>query len=420
MKVLYEASSIGLGYGHDSAMAGVFRVICEILRHAESTPGLEVGVCADTNPVADYWGRLALRELNVLPPEHWVGAWGHLIPATIIERYERRYRQKKLARPPFSYRVLRKLATLSSWRRADAREWDVFHSLAYPLDQGSSFRVRARCLMIYDMIPIHSPQFFGDGADMMRAQHLSLVNSIRPQQDWVTAISECSKKDFCEFARMAPERVFVTPLAAGPEFHPVTNPAVIGAVRAKYKLPAGRYLLSLCTLEPRKNLPHLVRCFVRFLEETRADVHLVLAGAQGWKFDTILQTIEGVGRLRERIVCPGRIANEDLAALYSGALAFVYPSLYEGFGLPPLEAMQCGLPVISSNNSSLPEVVGDAGLTVAATDTDALCDALRRVVDDAGLRADLAARGLARAKLFSWEKTMDSLIAAYRATQTGA
>jgi glycosyltransferase involved in cell wall biosynthesis len=127
-----------------------------------------------------------------------------------------------------------------------------------------------------------------------------------------------------------------------------------------------------------------------------------------------------VGRLRERIVCPGRIANEDLAALYSGALAFVYPSLYEGFGLPPLEAMQCGLPVISSNNSSLPEVVGDAGLTVAATDTDALCDALRRVVDDAGLRADLAARGLARAKLFSWEKTMDSLIAAYRATQTGA
>jgi glycosyltransferase involved in cell wall biosynthesis len=118
--------------------------------------------------------------------------------------------------------------------------------------------------------------------------------------------------------------------------------------------------------------------------------------------------------VRDRIVMTGYVAEDDLAPLYSGALAFVYPSLYEGFGLPPLEAMQCGTPVITSNTSSLPEVVGDAGIMVDPLDQDALCDALSRVHGSAALRRELSRRSLARARQFSWERCIDQTLAAYR------
>jgi glycosyltransferase involved in cell wall biosynthesis len=213
----------------------------------------------------------------------------------------------------------------------------------------------------------------------------------------------------------------VTPLAAGEEFRPETEPARLEAVRQRYALPRAPFILSLCTLEPRKNLPHLIRAFAEMLRSDPArETHLVLAGAKGWDFDDLFREREALENCRHRIHCPGRIAEEDLAAVYSAAQLFVYPSLYEGFGLPALEAMQCGLPVIASDTSSLPEVVGDAGLLVSPTDQAALVAAMRSLLDSADLRRELRARGLARAREFSWARTMDLTLGAYRTALAAA
>jgi glycosyltransferase involved in cell wall biosynthesis len=210
--------------------------------------------------------------------------------------------------------------------------------------------------------------------------------------------------------------VFVIPLAADPEvFHPVADPEPMRRVRRRYGLPEGPYLLSLNTLEPRKNIEHTVRAFTTLVREQGVPgLNLVLVGAKGWKYEGIMKALEGAGEARGRVVLAGFVADEDLAPLYSGATAFVYPSLYEGFGLPPLEAMQCGTPVITSNTSSLPEVVGDAAIMVDPRDADALCAAMLKVYGDGSLREQMRARSLARAGLFSWERFTRQTLDAYR------
>jgi glycosyltransferase involved in cell wall biosynthesis len=190
-------------------------------------------------------------------------------------------------------------------------------------------------------------------------------------------------------------------------------------VKARYVNPAGEYLLSICTLEPRKNLVHLLRCFHRLLQEKPAALRLVLVGPTGWKTDPVFALLQEHPDLRARVVLAGYVPDADLAALYSGARGFVYPSLYEGFGLPVLEAMQCGTPVITSDSSSLPEVVGDTSLLVPPTDADALSDALLRLVTDDGLVADLGRRGLERSALFSWDRTAEETVRAYAAMLSG-
>ena len=143
-------------------------------------------------------------------------------------------------------------------------------------------------------------------------------------------------------------------------------------------------------------------------------LNLVLVGTKGWDFDRIFKEIEGAKELSGRIITTGFVPDGDLAPLYSAAMMFVYPSLYEGFGLPPLEAMQCGVPVVTSNTSSLPEVVGDAGIMVSPKDGEALSQAMLDLYRDGKKRTALSAQGLLRSKLFSWKKCADQTVEAYR------
>ena len=189
----------------------------------------------------------------------------------------------------------------------------------------------------------------------------------------------------------------------------------MASARAKYAIPDAPYVLTLGTLEPRKNIHRVIRCFAKtVLEEKIDDLCLVLVGAKGWSYGEAFEELGRYPSLRKRIVLTGYVDLEDLAPLYSGALSFVYPSFYEGFGLPPLEAMKCGVPVITSNTSSLPEVVGDAGIMVAPTDEDALSHAMLKIFRDSSLRARMSERSLARAALFSWEKCVEETIRAYK------
>ena len=185
--------------------------------------------------------------------------------------------------------------------------------------------------------------------------------------------------------------------------------------RAKYGILDGPYILSLSTLEPRKNIDHTIRCFARLIrDENIRDLNLVLVGTKGWDFDRIFGELTNHDQLRDRIIVTGYVADEDLSAIYSGARMFVYPSFYEGFGLPPLEAMQCGVPVITSNTSSLPEVVGNAGLMVDPKDGDALCQAMFDIYRQPSLRDDLSRRSIERSRAFSWDICARETVRAYR------
>ena len=161
------------------------------------------------------------------------------------------------------------------------------------------------------------------------------------------------------------------------------------------------------TLEPRKNITRLLEAFAK--TKSRETLALVIAGKKGWLYKGIFETVKKLN-LANRVILTGFVDDEDLPSVYSSARAFVYPSLYEGFGLPPLEAMACGTPVITSDTTSLPEVVGKAALLVDPTDAEAIAAAMRRLMDDVALGHNLLQLGLERAKEFSWQQTARCLM----------
>ncbi len=225
------------------------------------------------------------------------------------------------------------------------------------------------------------------------------------EADAFLAISENTKRDLVRLSGVSADRVHVTPLAADARFAPTQDSKML----ARYGIKAP-YALYVGTLEPRKNISMLLRAFAALDDR---ETTLVLAGAKGWMYDEMFATLEQL-HLRERVKTIGFVANEDLPALYSQAQVFVYPSLFEGFGLPILEAMQCGTPVITTNVSSIPEVAGEAAILLAPDDIAGLTQALRRVLSEPGLHEDMRGRSLAQAARFSWRHTAELTAEVYR------
>jgi glycosyltransferase involved in cell wall biosynthesis len=304
------------------------------------------------------------------------------------ERLHRRVREKLGIRPPLEALV---------------GPVDVFHATNYLLTH--PVRRAKRVVSIHDLTVILSPQWHP--ARRLREMRAGLRASAEAA-DRIIAVSHTTKDDIVKHLAVEPERVAVVPLAVGPPFRPLPR-AEIDAALAPIGLAPGTYLLFLGTMEPRKNVGRLLDAVMKAGPEIGP---LVLAGADGWGNDELRPRIAELarqGRVRPLGYVPGPLR----APLLGGARAFVYPSLYEGFGWPPLEAMACGTPVITSNVSALPEVVGDAALLIDPTDVDGLAEAIRRLWSDEALRADLRARGLARARLFTWEDTARLTLEAY-------
>jgi glycosyltransferase involved in cell wall biosynthesis len=219
----------------------------------------------------------------------------------------------------------------------------------------------------------------------------------------VVADSHATRADLVREYGVALSKVHVVYLGRDESLAPVDSPQVLSAMRARYRI-GQRYLLYVGTLQPRKNLVRVVEGFARLAGTPgMLDLQLVLAGKRGWLYEELFSQVRRLG-LEGRVLFPGYVDDADLAALYSGALGYVYPSLHEGFGIPVLEAQACGVPVMTSNNSSLPEVAGDAALLVDPTDVDAIAEAMRQLAADADLRASLVERGFANVRRFSWEK----------------
>jgi glycosyltransferase involved in cell wall biosynthesis len=226
--------------------------------------------------------------------------------------------------------------------------------------------------------------------------------------DFVTADSDNTRLELTTLLDVDPSRVAVVYGGVDSHFHPVVDEQQLRAVRAKYGLFTP-FILYVGTIEPRKNLSRLLRAHIRLRTKHGSRHRLVIAGGLGWLYQDVLHDIEEIATEHEVSIL-GRVSDEDLPALYSLADIFTFPSLYEGFGLPPLEAMACGIPVVCSNTSSLPEVVGDAGVLVSPYDVEGLSDALASLLDDPARRRDLSARGLERARQFTWDRSARQLI----------
>lgn len=413
MNVLLDASLLGIGYYHPQARTGIGRIVEQLLSGLHAAPDVTLSLAAPTHLaetmryVADHFGTYA-------PPfVHPAGAQTVArLENALLNPFGPRSLPTKLIRQ-VTYRTRRALGREQArFDAAQLPERTVYHAPFFPVPDGLRQSRRVRTLQtISDLIPVLHPEWFQSGEQTVRRVLASL-----PPDAWVTTISQATKDDFCQHTGHDPARVVPIRLAASPAlFYPVTDESRQRYVRQRLGLGDEPYLLSLATLEPRKNTAHLIRCFGRLVasSELPADVRLVLVGTRGWKFDDVLTEAGRDATLVNRLVFSGFVPDGELAPLYAGALAFVYPSLYEGFGLPPLEAMQCGLPVITSNVSSLPEVVGDAALLVSPTDADALCQAMLNVARSPDLRADLSAKALDRARLFSWERFIHEHVTLY-------
>lgn len=220
----------------------------------------------------------------------------------------------------------------------------------------------------------------------------------------IIAVSQSTKRDLLRFYQVNPAQVSVVYEGYDTDaYKPHSDMDRVKALGQRYGIDA-HYVLYVGTLEPRKNIPRLIEAFASLKKQGMIRHKLVIAGKKDWLYNNIFQTVTRAG-LDDEVIFTDYVPDQDLPLLISGADLFVYPSLYEGFGLPPLEAMACGIPVITSNLSSLPEVVGDAGILVDPYSVDEIAEAIHQVLSDAKLREQMQQKGLDRARMFSWEKT---------------
>jgi glycosyltransferase involved in cell wall biosynthesis len=280
---------------------------------------------------------------------------------------------------------------------------DVFHGV---LNVAPLLCPVPSVITIHDLAFLSFPQTFRrlNRAYLTWATRVSARRASR-----ILAVSEATKREIVRLLGVPPERIVVTYDACEERFAP-PDPVALEAFRRRAGLPE-RFILFVSTLEPRKNVPTLLEAYARIAGST--DAPLIIGGGKGWLYDAIFAKAHALG-LGERVRFVGFIAGEDLPLWYAAATVFTLPSLYEGFGMPLLEAMACGTPVVTTTSSSLPEVVGDAGLMVPPTDAEALGAALLRLLNDAELRAELRERGFRQARRFSWSVTAERTLAAYQ------
>jgi glycosyltransferase involved in cell wall biosynthesis len=293
---------------------------------------------------------------------------------------------------------LRWMAGLAGPWKDVAAQADLIHVpnlLAVP-------RSRAPLLFtLHDLTFLTFPSFHNRRTRLM--SRWALRQAVRNADAFVTD-AEFTAREMVRTTGVSREKIHVIPLAADEAFRPTGDEGCLS--RLGIEAP---FVLYVGTLEPRKNLPLLIRAFAA----QRTEAKLVIAGTKGWMFEEIFALVERL-ELTSRVIFTGFVPDEDLPALLGAAEVFVYPSLHEGFGLPVLEAMQCGAPVITTNVSSLPEVAGDAALLVSPDDVAGLSAALARVLAEPALRADLKGRSLEQARRFSWRETAERTAEVYR------
>lgn len=282
---------------------------------------------------------------------------------------------------------------------------DIFHSPDFTLPPVR--RGTRTLLTVHDLSFVRDPASAAPG---LRGYLEAVVPRSVARADHILADSAGTRADLIELYGTRPEKISVLYCGIHEAFQPITDMAAIAAVRQAYGLGSAPFILAVSTLQPRKNYTRLIQALARL---NHPEVRLVIAGGKGWLFEEIFAEVERL-HLQARVIFPGFVADADLPALYSAARVLAYPSLYEGFGLPMLEAMACGTPVVASTASCLPEVAGGAAWLVPPTDVEALAQALDQALTDETARGEMIVKGRARAGQFSWASSARQLLKIYR------
>jgi len=282
---------------------------------------------------------------------------------------------------------------------------DIFHSsdvLNYALPGAKSITT------IHDLTTLILPEYHLPHIQKMQAEKFRFAQE---QADAIIAVSENTKRDIVRLLGIAPERVYVVHEGVEPGLRPFPSEAIVPTLLA-YGLEPQSYILHVGTIEPRKNLVRLVEAYHQVHQAIPQPPKLVLVGRKGWFYNEVYAKVTALN-LAKDVLFLDTVTDEELPTFYNGALLLVYPTLYEGFGLPALEAMACGTAVVAANTSSLPEVIGDAGLLINPTDTLALADAIVHLLEDPIRRAKLSQKGLIQVKQFTWERVAQETVTVY-------
>ena len=326
---------------------------------------------------------------------------------------ERQQAPLPLHTPPLSERTMVRLwhRLNSPWPRV---EWftggplDLFHATDFVLAPSAA---RRQVVTVHDLAFL----FYPEAAMPSLHRYLNVVvpRSVR-RADHLLADSHNTAKDLQDQWQIAAEHITVVQGAVDHErFQPVTDRKQLGEVRQRYGIGDRPFILGLSTLQPRKNFARLIEAFHQARQTAKLPHRLVIGGGKGWLFDEIFARVQAL-ELTDDVLFPGYIADADLPALYTAAEFFAFPSLYEGFGLPVIEALACGTPVLTADNSCLPEAGGPGALYVKAEQVESIAEGLVTLAENAPLRQQLRTLGLAHASQFTWQRSATQLLAAYQ------
>lgn len=408
IKILFDACILGECDSLTGNRSGIFFTVLNILKEFQKMDNVEIAIFC-SKPIISARLQTALEKyfpennfeefyLNILTPlEHKKSLLKH------------KYKLKKNILTKLKMLIISVLLKILPKKKLNYEKllsnYDIYFSPVYKMpDEVFNVKSIKKVTMLYDTIPLICPEYFNYKS--FPKSWFGMLTKQLNENDYYLSISEYTKQDFLKFfPQIPPEHITTTLLACSENFKPQKE-KTLQALK-KYNLPTDKkYIFSLCTLEPRKNLIRAAKCFIEFIKKNKINDMVFILGGGSWKgfMERMENEIPDFDKYRDKILKAGYIDDEDLAPLYSGAEWFVYTSQYEGFGLPPLEAMSCGCPVITSNNSSLPEVVGDAGIMIDYDSDEQHIQAYEKYYFNENIRNEYAQKGLERAKEFSWSK----------------
>ncbi len=422
INVLFDATVLANNFNKDGSRTGIFFVACNILIELLKRPELKVNLYCDTKQL---YGLIGLIDSDKRFKNTEIFKYSKLeCSVAYFEwlKYKNKVnKESKIVRVVIKA-ILNFLKSISEQRRklninfgfiSNIKKFDVFIS-AYEKIPESIAKIPhiKKYTILYDTIPIIYPENY-PGMDDGTFWHHKLTESIN-KDDFYFSISDYTKNDFIKYVKnINPDHIKTIPLSTGIFYSRVEDNEQIDAVKEKYNIPKNKkYLFCLCTLEPRKNQIFAIKNFIEFIKKNNIDDFIFVLGGTSWpQFEQkINDAINDLDNYKDKIVRVGYIDDNDMPALYSGAEMFVFPSIYEGFGIPILEAMKCGCPVISSNVASMPEVIGDCGIQINPTSDEELIMAFEKMYYQRDFREECINKGLEREKLFTWEKCADIIV----------
>ena len=398
LKMIFDATIIASGISKNSNRSGIFFVAINVLKEFIKSEKFEIIFYTPSYCYEDV--------ISVL--NNYFDTKFNIITDKPDSNNHKLYKQlkeiKNFTKSNKMYLLFEKIDY--KLRIARFNRFDIFFSPLFKIPDIFMSKRLKKYYISYDLIPlINSTVRLNDGSDKWFFDLLESYN----RESYIFTISEHTKNDLVTNCKnIDPENVKTTLLACDKSFKQASTENVY-KTKDKYNIPIDKkYVFSLCTLEPRKNLISAVITFIEFIK--KHNINDMVCGHWGPFLEELNKHIDDLGVYQDKILKIGYVDDEDLAPLYSGAEWFVYTSQYEGFGLPPLEAMSCGCPVITSNNSSLPEVVGDAGIMIDWDSDEQHIQAYEKYYYDENYRKEMAQKGLERSKQFSWEKCANQMI----------